>query len=170
MPLPQGIANPKGAFGLALAGTLIGGQIAMTNDILTIELTNTTANALQYGTVVTFSDATGLNGGTTATANSLTVAGVIAQYGCNMISIAGTPTPAIPPGGNMMVIVRGVARVNIAANTVAANDVLASSTAAGVAVTNNALTAATVNAAVAIALEASGAKDGFNTVRARVVV
>jgi hypothetical protein len=170
MPQPQGIANPKGAYGLATAGTNIGGQIVMTNDILVIELVNSTAGPLQYGTVVTFSDATGLNGGTSATANALTVAGVISQYGTQPITIAGVPTPAIAPGGAMLVVVRGVARVNIAAGTVAVGDVLANSATAGVAATNNALTAATVNAAVAIALEASGAKDSFNTVRAKLVV
>lgn len=161
MPLPQGIANPGGAFGLPLSGTNLGGQVVMTNDHYDIEVINNSAAARVYGDVVVI-DVTGTLATTTTTANVLTVLGVVSQNNSN-------PTNC-PVGRPMLVTVRGVARINIGANTPAVGDVLASSTTAAVAVTNNALTAATVNAAIAIALEAGAAKDTNNTIRAKLVI
>jgi len=160
MPAQQGIANPKGAFGLPLSGTNLGGQTVMSNDVVEIEVVNNSAGARNYGDVIVV-DVTGTLGNTTTTANSLQVLGVVSQYNQNL---------PIPVGFPMRVAVRGVARINIGTNPPAANDVLASSTTAGVAITNNALTAATVNAAIGIALEAAAAKDTNNTIRCKLVV
>jgi hypothetical protein len=71
----------------------------------------------------------------------------------------------------MPVVISGPARVNIAANTVAANDLLTTSTAAGVAATNAGAPAANavVGSILGVALEASGAKDANNTIRAYIM-
>ena len=161
MPLPQGIANPKGAFGLPLSGTNLGGQVVMTNDHFDVEVINNSAAARVYGDVVVI-DVTGTLATTTTTANDKTVLGVVSQSNSN-------PTNC-PIGFPMLVTVRGVARVNIGANTVAAGDVLASFTTAGQAVTNNALTAPTNAAAIGIALEANAAKDTNNTLRVKLTI
>jgi hypothetical protein len=106
-----------------------------------------------------------------ATANDKTVVGVVAeqnegnidQPSIGGVGTAGSSGKTYAAGAVMPVGVRGIFRINIAANVVARADILAASAVAGVAVTNN---AATVGQAIAIALEASTAKDANNTIRA----
>lgn len=165
MPLPQGIANPTGAFGLPLSGVTVGGSTVMTDDGLYIELTNNSGATRTYGDVVIV-DVTGLLANTTTTANDETVIGVVAQMG----------GPTWASGAPMLVQIRGVARVNIGANTVAAGATLASSATAGQAAAVTAATAVTVNvngtlggagSLIGVALEANGAKDTNNTIRCK---
>jgi len=158
MPAQQSIANPKGAFGLPLSGTNLGGQTVMSNDVVEIEVVNNSAGARNYGDVIVV-DVTGTLGNTTTTANDVTKLGVVSQYNQNL---------PVPVGFPMKVVIAGVARVNIAANPVVSHDVLASSGVAAVAISNNALTVATFPAAIGIALEAAAAKDTNNTIRAKI--
>lgn len=170
MPYPQGIANPTGAFGLPLAGTNIGGSVVMTNDAYYIEMVNNSAAARQYGDVMV-TDVTGLNANTTTTANDNTIIGVVAQQ--------NFPVTAVAVGAPMLVAVKGVARINIAANTVAANATLTSSGTAAVAQTVTAATAVVVNiqgtlggwgSLLAVALESQAAKDTNNTIRCKLTI
>lgn len=156
MPLPQGIANPAGALGLPLAGVTLGGATVMTNDGYYIEMVNNSGATRTYGDVV-ITDVTGLNATTTTTLNDVKVIGVVAQMNPGGVVLAGKP---------MLVQIRGVARVNVGANTPAVNDVLTSSTVAGAAITNAAaIAAANVPSLFAVALET--AKDTNNTLRAK---
>jgi hypothetical protein len=160
MPLPQGIANPAGAFGLPLVGTQLGGATVMTNDGAFVELVNNSGATRTYGDVVIV-DVSGLNANTTVIVNNQTVIGVVSQQ---------NPGGTVASGKPMLVQYRGVARVNIGANTVAVGDVLTSFTIAGQAATNNALTAPTIAAQIGVALEAFGAKDTNNTIRVKLCV
>lgn len=162
MPLSGGVINPAGAFGLPLSGTNIGGAVVMSDDGVFLSLINNSAGVRTYGDVVVV-DVTGLLATTTTTANSLQVIGVVSQYG-------GSGAGTFAVGTPMLVQIRGIARVNIGTNTVAVNDILTSFTTAGQAATNNALTAPTVNAGIAVALEANAAKDTNNTIRCKLII
>jgi hypothetical protein len=173
VPLPQGIANPGGAFGLPLSGTNIGGATVMTNDGMYVEMVNNSAATRQYGDIVV-TDVTGTLANTTTTAHDNTVIGVVSQWGGQ-----STDPTKYPVGAPMLVQIRGVARVNIAANTVAANATVESSTVAGVGQAVTAATAVTVNvqgtlggwgSLIAVALEAQGAKDTNNTIRCKLTI
>jgi hypothetical protein len=140
------LRNPAGAYG----------AVVNTDPVL-VEVTNNSGGTLQQGDLVVI-DATGVLATTSATANVKTVLGVV-----NTTGDAQTDNTTIPAGGTMRVAVGGVARIQIGANAVAVGDILAQSGTVKQAVTNN---AATVGQAIAIALEASGAKDANNTIRA----
>jgi hypothetical protein len=175
MPTPAGVINPKGAYGLPLAGTNIGGQVVMSNDTFCIELTNLSGVTLLYGDVVVFGtgstptyDASGLNAGITPTLNDVLVAGVVSQI--------GNPAAGVPTGNPMLVVVRGIARVNVVnTNPIIIGTAL---TAAGVVkqATGNvtAITVANAASTFAVAAEAFAAadtrSDGARTVRAKLCV
>jgi hypothetical protein len=112
-----------------------------------------------------FNVPTGLLATHNVSANNMAVAGVVSPYNVTQI-----PNGLGVPGfGEMVIQVRGVARVRVT-GTVNAGDVLTTSATSGAAATNNGLTAATVNAALAIALEPSSAADTAGTIRCRLVV
>lgn len=168
MPLQAGISNPAGVYGLPLAGTLIGGQVVMTNDGVFIEYINNSGAALQYGAVVV-TDPTGLLATTTTTLGDLTVMGVVSQYSNLSTTLAGAP--AVPSGAPMMVQVRGVARVwVINTNPIIIGTPIQSSVTAGRATGNaTAITVATAQATFGIALEAFAAADTNSTIRVKLV-
>jgi hypothetical protein len=175
MPAPAGISNPGGAFGLPLAGTNAGGLIVMSNDIVCIELINKSGGTLLYGDVVVFGtgstptyDPTGLNAGTTPTAGDVLVAGVVSQI--------GNPISGVPAGNPMLVVVRGIARVNVV-NTnaiVAGTPLSAKGTVKQATGNTTAITVANAAATFAIAAEAFAAadarSDGATTIRAKLCV
>ena len=178
MPLQGGIINALGFGGMPLAGTNFGGQIVLSNDGVFLEMKNNSGVALQYGTVLV-TDVTGLNATTSTTAHDNTIIGVVSEFGCITVSIAGTPTPAVPIGGSIIVQHRGIARVNIGANAVAANATLEQSATAGQAQVITAATTVTVNvqgtlgavgSILGTALEANAAKDTFNTIRVKLIL
>lgn len=143
MPDKQ-ITNPSGLWGVA----------ADTNPD-TKTYSNNSGGALALGDVLVFAaDATGVLATTTTTVNDKTVLGV-----------AAAPAAA---GASVLVVIRGPARINIAANTVTAGDLLTTSAAAKVAILNAAAPAANAvtGSVIATALEASAAKDTANTIRA----
>lgn len=145
MPTRQ-ISNPGGVWG----------ETAQAEQI-TLEVINNSAGTLTQGDVVVI-DATGTLITTTTTAGALNTIGVVTTTGD--ASVDATP---IAIGAPCKVVTGGVARVQIAAATVAALDILTSTTTAKRAVTNN---SATLGTAIAIALEASTAKDANNCIRA----
>jgi hypothetical protein len=152
----QQIQNPAGAW---QAGATWGtGNVPTSAQRLDEYQNNSGASITTAQVVVT--DVTGSLATTTTTANDKTTIGVVAQRSAGSTQtlqdtfLAGVPIP---------VVTQGVARINIGSNTVAVGDILCASGTAGVAVTNN---AATVGQAIAIALEASSAKDANNTIRA----
>jgi hypothetical protein len=105
---------------------------------------------------------------TTAAFNNPLVAGVVSVDGTaattnGELQNVAFPGGAIPPGGNCMIAVAGVARVNIAANTVAALSLLGADKTPGAA---ESATAGTLGNLLGIALEAQTAKDANNTIRA----
>lgn len=149
------ITNPQGAYGLQA-----------TAPVQYVEMVNNSGGTLLPGDVVTV-DVTGVLANTTTTANDKTVVGVV---GAKAPSDSLNTQPAnatYASGSPMPVIVRGPARINIAANTVAASDLLTTTTAAKVAGTNAGAPGANANtmSLIGIAMEASAAKDANNTIR-----
>lgn len=128
-------------------------------------MVNGSAGTLLPGDVVVFSGVAGTTVTTSATLDDPTVIGVVgAQDNPNdsLRTAASTDTYAV--GAVMPVVVRGPARINIAANAVAAaGALLGQSAVAKVAATN----AAPVSGdTIAVAMEAAAAKDANNTIRA----
>lgn len=151
------IRNPAGVFGQTATS---GGQIVKW-------MKNNSGAALATGDVV-ITDATGTLATTTTSASNKLAIGVV---GWRSYSNQGDSKDSYAAGDNIPVIIYGPARVNIAANTVAAGGNLASSAAAKVAATPaNGADAAAVQALIGsfigVALEADGAKDSANTIRA----
>lgn len=152
------IPNPAGSLGSFAATS--GSQLVQ-------DVVNNSGATRTYGDVVVI-DANGVNATTTTSANDKTVIGVVGQTGQGTVGATTGDGSTYAAGRVMPVITRGIARINIGANTVASGDVLTSSTSAGVAATNAGAPAANavVGSLIAIALEASGAKDANNTIRA----
>jgi hypothetical protein len=160
MPEAQ-ITNPSGAWGqTATQGSTVRNY------------NNNSAGTLFPGDVVVFAaDVTGANATTTTTVNDKTVLGVVAA---KTPSDSGSVQPAgstYGVGSPMPVVISGVARINIGANTVAAGDLLTTSAVAKVAATNAGTPAANAvtGSIIGVALEASAAKDtATNTIRANI--
>lgn len=135
------IPNPAGVWGTTA-----------TSDDLPRTVKNNAGTSLAIGDVVVYSDASGTVVDDTTTANHVDAAVCVS---------------AAEDGKSVMVARPGqVVRIQIGANTVADGDLLATSTTAKTAVTNG---SATFGQALAVALEASAAKDSNNTIRARVL-
>lgn len=145
------ISNPAGVWG-ATADTDF--QLAFT-------AVNAAAGTLLPGDVVILSGTAGTAVTTTTTDDDKLVAGVVLPEEGGTRTVASTETVA--SGATCDVCALGVARVNIGANVVAAGDILTASATAKVAVVDATATAGEV---LGIALEASGAKDANNTIRA----
>lgn len=152
------IPNPAGSLGSFAATS--GSQLVQ-------DVVNNSGATRTYGDVVVI-DANGVNATTTTTANDKTVIGVVGQTGQGTVGATTGDGSTYIAGRVMPVITRGIARINIGANTVASGDVLTTTTTAGQAGTNAGAPAANavVGSLIAIALEASGAKDANNTIRA----
>lgn len=161
MPTTAQITNPGGLYG----------QTATPSAQDVVDVVNNSAGTLLPGDLVVFAaDTTGALATTTTTASDVTVLGVVAaKIPTNSLSTAAT-TDTYAIGAVMPVIVRGPARINIAANTVAAGVMVASSTAAKVAAvpaTAGSVGAlqALVGSFIAVTLESQAAKDSNNTIR-----
>lgn len=121
------------------------------------------------GDVVTMrGDATGTVVNIANALNDVTAVGVVAAVVPSDSMNSQPTTLSFGAGGDMPVIVYGPARVNIGAATVAVGDLLTTAATAGTAVTNAGAPAANAvtGSIIAVALEASGAKDANNTIRA----
>lgn len=160
MPTSQ-INNPGGVWGLT--------PNPMSAEY--VDALNNSGGTLLPGDVVVFStDTTGSKITTTTTASDPTVLGVVgARVPSDSLSTQTTDTYAA--GAVVPVIIRGPARINIAANTVTAGAALATSTAAKVAaVPGTAGSVAALQALagsfIATAYESQAAKDANNTIRA----
>lgn len=156
------ISNPGGLYGLTAD---------VSPDI--VEVVNNSGGTLLPGDVVCFTtDTTGVLVTTTTTASDVTVLGVVAAQDSVSDSLrTAASTDTYASGAVMPVVVRGPARINIAANTVAAGGNLATTTAAKVAGTPAAAASvaalqALVGSFIGIALESQAAKDANNTIRA----
>jgi hypothetical protein len=156
MPDAQ-IANPAGVFGLTASPSTI--------DVESLQ--NNSGATRTYGDVVVI-DATGTQVNTTTTANDKTVIGVVGQKAAGGVGATAGDGTTYAAAAIMPVVVRGIARINIGTTTVAANDLLTTTTTAGVATTNAGAPAANAvtGSLIGVALEASGAKDSNNTIRA----
>lgn len=155
MPEAQ-IQNPAGVYG----------NTASPGGADVVDFISAAAAARVTGDVLVLSGVNGVAVATTTTANSFLVVGVVGPAGVGALGAASDGT-SYPVGAIIPVITRGPARINIGANTVAAGDILTTSTTAGVAATNAATTVLTaVGTLIAVALEASAAKDANNTIRA----
>lgn len=151
MPSSQ-LGNPAGT----------SGSTAVSDAIEVAHFVNASGGALVVGDVVIASGVAGTDCTTTTTAKHKKVLGVV-----------GEPTPGAPgaatsgtsyaSGVVVPVVTRGVARINIAANTIADAAILGTSTAAKVADTAGTPLPGDV---IAIALESQAAKDANNTIRA----
>lgn len=149
------IVNPAGAYG----------NTATPGGADVVDFVSAAAAARVTGDVVILSGVAGTSIATTTGANSFLVIGVVAPAGVGALGSVSDGT-SYAVGAIVPVIIRGPARINIGANTVAAGDLLTTSTTAGVAATNAATTVATaVGTLIAVALEASAAKDANNTIR-----
>jgi hypothetical protein len=163
MPDKQ-ISNPGGLYGLT----------ADPNPI-SIDVVNNSGGTLLPGDLVCFTtDVTGVLATTTTTPSDTSVWGVVAaKVPSDSLNTQSATGPGLPyaSGAVMPIIIKGPARINIAANTVAAGGNLSSSAVAKVAAT--AAAAGSVGALqglvgsfIAIALESQAAKDANNTIRA----
>lgn len=155
--MTQSIGNPQGVFGQTATSL---GQVVKW-------MKNNSGATITTGDVV-ITDVTGTLATTTTSASNKLAIGVV---GWSTYSGLGDTKETFAVGANIPVIIYGPARVNIAANTVAAGGNLASSAAAKVAATPaNGADAAAVQALIGsfigVALEADGAKDAGNTIRA----
>lgn len=163
MPTQQ-ITNPQNAW---QAGATWQDYQAVQQEV--VEMVNTSGAARTAGDVVTLDLTTiadyGQQATSTTTVNDKQVVGVVAPKTQGSLQSQGDTYAA---GAVMPVIVKGPARINIGANAVAAGDVLTTSGTAGQAVTNAGAPAANavVGSLIAIAAEASTAKDANNTIRA----
>lgn len=115
-------------------------------------------------------DVTGCKFATTTTASDGAVIGVVTTREGDTMRVA-LASDAVADQAVCYVLVQGVGRISIAANTVAAKGVLATSTAAKVAATPGAPADATALQAllgsfIGKALEANGAKDANSCIRA----
>lgn len=142
------------------------GQAAQPNP-QTTDLLNNTAGTLFPGDVVVVG-ADGVTANTSTTVNDKTVVGVVAARTPSDSQSTQPAGSGYASGQSMNVVFAGPGRINIGANTVAAGDLLTTSASAKVAATNAGTPAANAvtGSIIAVALEASGAKDGNNTVRA----
>lgn len=157
------IANPGAQFG----------QKGSTSSKIVEYYINGSAVTLTTGDVVIFDTTSlsstivgqaGLGVTTTTTASDRLVAGVVDGDEQNSI-VANT----YAVGTMVPVVVKGVARINIAGNTVATTDVLATSTAAKVATAPTAATATTngsIGMYIGVPLQANTAKDTNNCILA----
>lgn len=134
-----------------------------------VELVNTSGATRTAGDLVVLDATTIANYGQQAT-TSTTVAdpAVVGVVGPKTQGSLQSNADTYAAGAPMPVIIKGPARINIAANAVAAKDVLEQSGAAGVAQTNvtDIVANAGIQATIAVAAEASTAKDANNTIRA----
>lgn len=155
MPQKQ-ITNPGGLYGLAADA-----------DPDVKYYVNNSAGTLLPGDLVVFAaDVTGVLATTTTTASDVTSLGVVAAQDNPSDSLrTAAAGDTYPVGAVMPVVVKGPARINIAANTVAAGALLGSTTAAKVAGAV-ASAAGLIGGFIGIALEAQSAKDANNTIRA----
>jgi hypothetical protein len=128
---------------------------------------NNSPGTLAPGDVVALAtDTTGVLVTSTATVNDKTVVGVVAAKSpSDSLSTQAVGT-TYAVGSQTQVIVRGPARINIGANTVSAGDLLTTG-GSKVAATNAGAPAANAvtGSIIAVALEASAAKDANNTIR-----
>ena len=158
------IPNPAGLYGLTGIPP-----------VQFVEMVNNSGGTLLPGDVVAFTtDVTGCLVTTTTTVNDKTVFGVVgAKTPTDSVNTQAATGPGLPyaAGAVIPVIIKGAARINIAANTVAAGDLLTTSAVAKVAATNAGAPAANAvtGSIVAVALEANAAKDANNTIRAQIV-
>lgn len=152
------ISNPGGLYGLTADP-----------DPEFKEVVNNSGGSLLPGDVVCVAaDLTGVLVTTSTTVNDKTVFGVVAaKIPSNSLSTAPT-TDTYASGAVMPVIIRGPARINIAANAVVAGDSLCQSAVAKVAQTSALAPVANVGIGtiIGVALEATAAKDTNNTIRA----
>lgn len=96
------------------------------------------------------------------------VAGVVTADG-TAATLLGASDPAFPggliaPGQTCLIAHRGIARVNINAETVAAGSLVATATAPGGA---QSATPATIGTLIGVAMESQAAKDANNTIRVK---
>lgn len=155
--------------------TIWGGYSTGNGEQQILECVNTSGVTLAHGDVVVVDNSAGqmptapgsITGAvtTTTTASDPKVVGVV-----TIDATANTNGGIIQPGGVCYVVMAGVARVQIAANTVTVGQALASSATAKVAAVP--ATAGSVGALqalagsfIGIALEANTAKDANNTIR-----
>lgn len=151
MPSSQ-LGNPAGATG----GTATSDSIEVTHYV------NSSGGTLAVGDVVIASGVSGLACTTTTSAKSKKVLGVVAEPAGGPPGAATSGT-TYASGAVIPVVTKGVARINIAANTIADAAILGTSTAAKVADTAGTPLPGDV---IAVALEADSAKDANNTIRA----
>jgi hypothetical protein len=98
---------------------------------------NNSGGTLFPGDVVCFTvDVTGVLVTTTTTVNDKTVLGVVSAKAPSDTLTSQAAGTTYAAGASMPVVIRGPARINVAANTVAAGDLLTTSAAAKVAVLN----------------------------------
>lgn len=157
MPDAQ-ITNPSGAFG----------QTATASQTIR-SYNNNSGGTLLPGDVVVFGvDVTGANCTTTTTVNDKTVLGVVGAKSPSDSLSTQSAVGTFAAGSSVPIVINGSARINIGANTVAAGDILTTSAVAKVAAVNAGAPAANAvsGSLIATALEASGAKDVNNTIRA----
>lgn len=166
MPTKQ-ISNPAGLFGL---GADWNDSDYTTVKNLATGATRTVGDVVVWSLPVNSTTYYVPNVTTTTSAGSLYFAGVVVDptyegpdNASSLSPAAGSSGKTYAAGAEMPVVNKGVQRINIGSNTVTAADILTTSTGAGVAVTNN---SATTGQGIAIALEASTAKDANNTIRA----
>lgn len=157
MPSSGTINNPNAAWS---AGATYAPPPTTTDSQVVVIGVNNSGGTLHTGDVVII-DVTGCLFTTTTTAGDLAVYGVALPRSGD--GLADDTYDAYASLDVMRVCIEGVARVNIASNTVALKDLLTASSAAKVAVTNN---SATIGEVIAVALEASSAKDSNNLIRA----
>jgi hypothetical protein len=155
------IPNPAGS---------LGALVATSGTQRVVDMVNNSGATRTYGDVVVV-DATGTLATTTTTANDKKVIGVVGQTGQGSVGATQGDGSTFAANAVMPVIVEGIARINIGANTVAVNDLLTTTTTAAVAGTNAGAPAANavIGSICAVALEANGAKDTNNTIRAYVM-
>jgi hypothetical protein len=173
--VPKFIRNPLGSFGLSAdwSDTVVqsyqnnlSGAVRAVGDVVVL-LAPTSATA--YWAPIVDS---------TITANDKRVIGVIGEKpaetgpdqpgGFAVAGTASTSGATFAAGAEVFIVVEGPARINIGANVVAALDTLTTFTTAGQAATNALAPAANagIGSLIAIASEASTAKDANNTIRA----
>lgn len=152
------IQNPSGFYGLPA-------QINPTAKWFT----NGSATARKPGDVVVMSrtDFTGTVVTIATALNDVLVVGIVAPTIPTDSMNTQPSTMSYAVGQDLPVLVEGCSRVNIGAATVAAGDLLTTAATLGTAVTNAGAPAANavLGSIIAVAIEASGAKDANNTIR-----
>lgn len=148
------LGNPAGASG----GTSTSDAIEVAHYV------NASGSTLAVGDVVIASGVVGTDCTTTTSAKHKKALGVVGEPAVGAPG-AATSATSYASGATVPVVTKGVARINIAANTIADAAILGTSTAAKVADTAGTPLPGDV---IAIALESQAAKDANNTIRAMI--